>query len=437
MLSLFDVGAGLLRLEPMRTLRRYAARHNGVAPLITLGGQRIWLVSDPYAIDQILRTGRGAFDKAGPIYNRLAGRGRKGAQGVLDGGLFTENDHTLWLAQRSVLTDYLSARNGAAIATSTLRAVQSRARWWDLDRPVCLLDEFVHVSINVLSSHLFGDAAERGVRSEIGRLAPLYFRRMALRVFVPWLPGARVYRQLAQSIDGLIDRVIQAAKAEPECAEGTLLGDLTKLFDLDSLEGARVVKGFIGTMFLAGFDSSAVVQAQACLHLARDQALQRSLRSELDSCLRGQGLTADAVGQLEKLQAFWQLMLHEHPAFRLIFRNVTEPISLQGHQLRKGDQLLIFLDGLHHLGVWQREGIRLDGFIGTLSPQQRLAHRPYGAGPQKCAGELMANTEGLVTLAWLLQNYEWRRPRPNWGGIRQLSMTGGPVDSRVWFVKRS
>lgn len=434
--GMFDRAMGLL--DPMLMIERAALQGNGLARIPLPGKRSYWVVSEPELLDHILVKEAKNFDKSGPVYDVLSQRRLPGdTGGILDGGMFTQNNHVLWRLLRDICNPYFQT---TALDEATLHAIdltRDKLLDWKSGREVQLLPMFKDISMGVLTHHLFGGQIDPATTASISSAAVQYFEKMAWQLVFGLLPtrqltGWNAYDSIGRELGNLLDQIIHEAQSDQDRFRNTILGRLLAAFDVDTPRGRQLVKGSIGTFFLAGVDSTAVVQSWAGMELAQDTVLQTQLRQEVRQSTGRGPIRVEHLAQMEQLAAFWELMLHKHTAFRVIFRNVRDDCQLGEQRVKADDQLLLALHAAHQdPRYWQDDrNLTVEHFLGGLTPEEREAHLPFGRGSKQCIGAPLANRVGLSTLAVILDGWELgtaRRPSTR----RSVGMTSPPLRSAV------
>ena len=435
--SVLDLLGAAVRFDPMFMIERAVRRGKGLARLPLPGERNFWVVSDPALLDQILVVEARYFDKAGPIYNVLAQRHLQGdTGGILNGGMFTQTNQALWRQEREICNPFFRPEALSGATLHALDLTRDHLYDWRSGREVELLPMFKDISMGVLTYHLFGGQIDSHTSARIAKAAAKYFEMMAWQLVFGMAPtrkltGWSTYEKVGAELGELLDQIIKEAQEKPGPFQNTLLGHLLAAFDARTSAGHQLVRGSIGTFFLAGFDSTAVVQTWAGIELAQDHELQAVLRGEVEQVFDRGPIRIEKLAQLEQVTAFWELMLHKHTAFRVIFRNARVDCRLGGQDVKAGDQLLLALHAAHQdPRYWSGENLTVEHFAEGLTASERKVHLPYGRGNKMCIGAPLANRLGVTTLAMILR--DWVLDRPGGASNRRgVGMTSPPVDSTV------
>lgn len=423
-----DVLPAFMRADFMDVPARLALRGGGIGRIAIPGGKRIVAISDPGLLRHIFgldETDKSFTDRRGMIYNHLRQRGPHDEPGdVLDGGPFTEVDREMWerIRRASVFGNVPQlTQNLLGYFTGLLEAERQEKK-----TRIDLLDLLKQAFIYTLSLRLFGKGMQDPGRARLADYAPEYFERMAWQLLFALLPGEKGfgrdrYARIGQALGSVLEEMITTARKDRGKFEGSLLGQLLSEFNASDPTERRIIRGTLGTEVMAGFDSVGVVVAKACRTLAKDTETQRALQNEAIAMPGGGLITYSTVShRLPLTNDFWKQSLHNHPAFRIIFRNVTrdavvtierEGGAFSSYQLKQGDQLLLLIDAAHGQG----------------------AHFPFGEGERICPGRTFANTAGPCLTATLLRHGTISLPRLYLPGMA-LAMTS-PLRSNSFNMR--
>lgn len=404
--------------DPMGILESVTLRSKGQPVRLAPFAPQFVVVGKETLITEVLQNPT-LFDKngerPGSVYALLTQRYLPSdAGGVLYGGSFTQNDPAVLHRQRKVLRKYLSPARLGDVAIEALTYITDHMLDWREDKNVDVLEAFKGASLAALTHHLFGGKVDSETTARIATILPQYFKKMAMQLILGQAPtrnltGWKSYEDLGKEFVGITNALIDRALEDRETFADTLLGDLIEEFGEAtphgfclSQENQRIVVGTIGTIYLAGFDSTAVVATHACLTLAKDLALQDQLVEEFGTVFPDGVIRPEKFSELPLLEAFWRWQLHEHPAFRIIFRNVTRDCKLGGVKLKKDDQLLIMIHGAH-----MQEGNRLtmNDFLNASNKEELKGSLPFGRGTRICPGEAMARELAFAMLIPVLRRY--------------------------------
>lgn len=403
----------LIHGEPAALCAEFARRQGGIAKLPVPGRRQFWIVSQPKAVADVLND-RLTFDKGGPFYQVIS-------RALGEAGLFTTNDEQLWRRLHDAMWPSLRGKQLAEAGVMSLATELwlRRTHSWNLNAPIELFTELKEFSIELLAAYLFGVEVDS---RRLAQQACAVFAGMAGRVFLPAsFPGGQRYARVTHALAAEIDAIIAARRHN--LPSGTLLDAL--LQTEPAFTNAQV-RDQVMTMLMAGHDSTATVLSWALIRLSEDAAFYANLRHDALASVAAPASVVRAI----------RAASHEHPAFPMFPRNVAQSTKLQGHRLRKNDQVVVSIQGLQ-----QMTGLGFEGFIEAdtsgLTPEQREAHKPFGAGRRKCPGEDFAMLTGSTVLTLLLREFDAiRRPISNSSERSRYAMTAPPRDNAAMWLWR-
>ena len=393
------------RRDPLQFLQTLAAR--GPVVEFMLGPQRVFLVSDPAAIEDVLVTNAASFAK---------GRALERAKQTLGEGLLT-SEGTFHLRQRRLMQPAFHKARVATYAESMVRAAVAARAQWQPGVAVELSREMNRLTLAIVSDTLFG--AQVGTQSDTARVQQaitdvMEMFDLVMLPFAEWLvhlplPRMRRYRAARQSLDALIYGIIASRRASGE-DRGDLLSMLLHAQDSEGSGGMtdRQVRDEVITLFLAGHETTANALTWAWVMLARHADVETHLHAELEAVLDGRVPTADDVARLTYTRAVVAETMRLYPPAWTLGRRVLRDYRWDGHQIPAGSLILMSQWIVQRDPRWWPDPTRFDPqrWLGDASTRPRFAYFPFGAGNRVCIGESFAWSEGILVLATLAQ--QWR-----------------------------
>ena len=390
---------------------------------------------------------------------------------LLGDGLLT-SDGALWKRQRRLAQPAFHREKLSAFADLMVtRAGALADRWQREPGPTDLHADLMQLTLMVVGEALFGaELTEDGAKvgpalTEVLRL--FAHRNRSLWLLVPlWVPipsHQRFFRN-REILNGVVDRVIAARRAEGNAGRSDLLSMLMEARDevgtepsprplvnantvpapqQDSAGVARApgatplsiaqrrgegTRGRAGgtpfnqapppamsdlqlrdecmTMLLAGHETTANLLTWTLVLLARHPDIADRLREVIDSVLHGAPPTLEDLPKLGEVERVLKESLRLYPPAWAISRILNEDDELRGFQLPAGSQVLISQYVIQRLpDLWpDPERFDPDRFLEAAEKQRpRFAYFPFGGGPRQCIGKLFAMMEAQLMLVVLLQ----------------------------------
>ena len=382
------------------------ARTFGDFATIRLGPYRIMVVSHPDAIEDVLVTQNRRFIKHFAIRKRT---GR-----TLGNGLLT-SEGEFWrrqrrLAQPAFHRDRIDAY-GLVMAEYADRMIRS----WADNEPRDLHDDLMRVTLEVVGKTLFdadfaGDSADASRAMET--LLKTYTKQVSRLILLPeWVPTPtnRATGRAVRRLDAILYRVVADRRASGE-DRGDLLSMLLKASDPET--GGRMddaqLRDELMTLFMAGHETTANTLAWAFYLLATHPEAEQALHAELDEVLDGRLPEVADLPRLPYTNRVITESLRVLPTVWLLGREATEPTTVGGFDVPKGDTIYMSQWVVHRDPRWfdDPESFRPDRWADGLKERlPRYAYFPFGGGPRLCIGNHFALMEAALMLAAIARRY--------------------------------
>jgi cytochrome P450 len=412
-----------LRADLLGIQRRLAAANGGFARYQVL--RRVFtLVASAEANRRMFVTEPRNYSR-GPQYDNLAL--------LLGRGLIT-TDGTDWRRQRRLVQPLFDKALLTRVAEITAALTTELVDGWDQvrqrDEQVDLLDDTQELAMRVIGMALFG----RDVRGDVfaGRGGPavaaadcfieavrsgfsVAFLRNNSPVPVPlWLPTRlhRRFRAALAAVDGYVYERLDERLADPD-GYHDILADLVRAYGDAAHRSRRELRDQTVTLFFAAFETTAIAMAWTWLLLSENPDAEARLHEELDQVLGGRAVpTAADLKALGVAQQVVQESLRMYPPVYTLTRTAAADDEICGHQLRRGDNIVIPVHALQHMEqYWEQPAAFCpERFAsGRLTDDQRLTYLPFSYGERRCLGASFATTEIVTMLAVAGQRVRLRR----------------------------
>jgi cytochrome P450 len=393
-----------MRRDPLGFLSELAAY--GDVACAGIGRQRLYLVSDPELVREVLVTQGRSFMK---------GRALQEAKRLLGEGLLTSEGERHLNQRRLIQPLFHQDRIDGFGAVMVEEAGRTAGRWSE-GGEIDVAREMTRLTLAVVGKTLFGADVEADAE-EVGRALDEAME-MFDRFFLPFsavldrlpLPRTRRFRAARASLDAIIERMIEDRRSDPS-AHTDLLSMLLAARDEDGGEmSASQVRDEAMTIFLAGHETTAQVLTWAWYLLGENPDIEAMLHEELDAVLSGR---APAVGDLVRLR-YTRAVLAEtmrlYPPAWVVGRRALQDVELGGYMIPAGSIVALSQWVVHRDARWFPEPERCDPqrWLVEHAERPRFAYFPFGGGQRLCIGERFAWMDAMLLLATLASRWRLR-----------------------------
>ena len=217
------------------------------------------------------------------------------------------------------------------------------------------------------------------------------------------LPSNKTVERMNQMFAEIIDK----AGADPEGK--TLLSKMVEAHDGDKLSHQELL-GNVGTLLIAGTDTTSITVSWACYELSHRPDLQASIAAEVERVAPRGVSTAEQVEELKLARAVWNETLRIHsPGPYLILTTLTD-LELAGKTVPAGTNIFC-LDrycSRHSDKTKEILGEDLDAWrperwfdksknLQKFAPLDTLGS--FGYGSRSCLGKHLADLEGTLLIS--------------------------------------
>jgi cytochrome P450 len=228
-----------------------------------------------------------------------------------------------------------------------------------------------------------------------------------------WAPHPAL-RQKKRGANGLKQAVMAMMQERRHLGEEASPPDLlsTLMFTRDPDSGELMsdsqVQDELVTLFIAGHETTAVLLDWTWVLLAQNPVAKAKLQAELNGVLRGRVPTFADLPALPYTGAIVKEVLRLYPPAWFIFRQVIEPVELEGITFPIGSIFFIFPYAAQRDVRWydQPQQFNPDRWLNGL--EQTLpkgSYLPFGLGPRICIGNGFAQMEAQLLLATIAQQF--------------------------------
>jgi cytochrome P450 len=383
------------------------ARTYGDLAHVRLGGEHVFVVSDPRAIKDVLMTHNQNFTKS---------RGLERTKRLLGQGLLT-SEGAVHLRQRRLMQPAFHRERVAKYAATMVDyADRTRRRWAD-GAALDMSQEMNRLTLSVVGKTLFDTDVESQAR-DVGEALTgvmesfwtmmLPFSNVIERLPLPHLRRSRLARA---RLDAIVYGLIRARRTTGE-DRGDLLSMLLLAQDEEDTGRGMTdvqVRDEAMTIFLAGHETTANALMWTWYLLSQSPDVERALHAEIDRVLGRRLPTVADIASLPYVERVVTESMRLYPPAWIIGRRAIQPYAIGGYTLPARSILIMSPWIVHRDARYYADPARFDPdrwmpeFKASI-PQ--FAYFPFGGGPRRCIGESFAWMELVLIVATVAQ--QWR-----------------------------
>ena len=399
-----------LRTGDMRHYEALFARYGNTVRVQSPTRGDMYAAFHPDDIEHILvRKGKN-FPKGA----RYAELGLALGQGLVN----SEGD--LWRRQRRLVKKPFSKASTLDLVPMICRQTEELLQEWDQEAKSNdagfvrdINDDMLDITFRVAGEAFFGTALREHtvVMRESYKYALFTALRRIYAVVNPpigWpLPSHLRFHQAMSRIDDIVYDIIDRTDADAG-GSAHVLAKLKSAIDEETGErmDRRQLRDEINTILTVGHETSSATAVWGLYQISQQPEVHRRLVTEIDEVLGGDDPNKESLDRMPYLDMVFKECLRMMPSVPFILRSPIKDDEIGGYLIEAGSTVAIAPWVTHrHPEFWHHpERFDPERFSGA-SPSHRYAFIPFGAGPRICIGEFMAQIEGKIILAKILQRY--------------------------------
>jgi cytochrome P450 len=321
-------------------------------------------------------------------------------------------------------------RYEAIVEEEVLRETAS----WPEGREFPTLESMRRITLEVILRAIFG--AEGAELQELREVLPPAVAQASLLALLPprwrrdvgpWSPGGR-HSRYRRRYDAAIEALSAKARNDPDFANrGDVLSLMLRArYDDGQPIAESHIADELGTLLLAGHETTATSLAWAMERLCRHPELLERLVAEVDA------------ERSELLQAtVWEVQ-RSRPVIEGYERFTVQRVRLGPWVIPESQLIAVSTVLAHSADERYPHAARFDPDRFGGSPPDGSLWVPYGGGIHRCVGAGFANMEMLVTLRTLLRHFTFTPTHAKGERNRSFSVTTSPSrGGRVVLHRRS
>ncbi len=397
------------RRDPL-TFLPHVARTYGDLARLSFGRQRVYLISRPEWIEDVLVTSASHFGK---------GVALERARRVLGNGLLTSGgaEH---LRQRRLIQPLFHRQHVQGFATAMVKHASRWSETVSVNAEFDMTAQMGGLTLAIVGETLFSSDVQddaddvRGALGDAVAGFALAFVPMVEQLEKLPLPIFRRIREARARLDRIIRKVIaRRRELGADDSRHDLVSMLLAARDPENPHAVGMsdeqIRDEAITIFLAGHETTANAMAWTWHLLASAPTVEARLHAELAAVLGGRLPTAEDVPRLEWTRAVVSESMRLWPPVWTMGRRVLRTHSIDGHAMEAGSLVITSQWVVHHDPRWwgEPQAFTPERWLNPPS-RPKYAYFPFGGGARVCIGESFAWTEAILLLATIAQRWQFR-----------------------------
>lgn len=336
---------------------------------------------------------------------------------IVGNGLATNNDHSSWVRNRSIVSKEFNSRAIQLTMQEIHSIIVEKIKSWMScsEEAVEICEEMKHltfvIACQIFLGKRFSEAEAKKVNEAVHFTSIVTYERIFQLFPLPyWLPIKKniVFNNHFDFLNNLVMGLIKeekdkGIKANPKSILERLVHAVddetkTKLTD-DELRDEVL------TMMLAGHETSAHSLAWTLGLLAKHPEIQERLRNEILTLSNDQ-LSLENILGLTLLQNVLKESMRLYPAFPVLSRKAKEDDTLGPYHIPKETNVVIPIYVLQRSEKFFKDPLVFnpDRFLDS-SIEKNYTFMPFSRGPRRCVAEQFAIVEMSMVIIEILKNF--------------------------------
>ncbi|XP_070576492.1 cholesterol 24-hydroxylase-like isoform X3 [Ptychodera flava] len=370
-------------------------------------------------------------------------------------GLATEVDHDKWLKKRELLNPAFHRKFLMNLMRqfndSADLLIQKLEKCADGKTPVSMLDEFNHVTLDVIAKVAFDLdlnvlAEEETPFVKAIQLCLKAIMRKFMNPLEEYLPfNGHVRREVQEAIRLLRKTGLQeierrlAARHQGEQIKDDILGHILRASDFllnPEFQIENALDEFV-TFFIAGQETTASQMSFTLMELLRYPEIEHRVRTEIDAILNGRmAIQYEDIGRMSYTSKVLKESLRLYPPAGRLLRQTVKDEVFANIRIPAHSVVMLSTFAMSRMEEYFEDPLifnpeRFDQSESIL----KYACFPFSLGPRICIGQNFAQIEAKVLLARLLTafNFTWL---PGQSYDMEDNLTNRPKDGCKTYITR-
>ncbi len=372
---------------------------------------RLYVVSDPELIHQILVTQKNAFQK---VENQMRAIRQLTGNGILS------SSGSFWLRQRRLVQQAFSPQKLKCYADGMVEQTERLLDRWDAmgDKPkVDISLEMIWLTVRITTRAFFGELPRQRIET-LASANQAISDAFSVEMFSLWrspdwmpLPGKSAKRRGIAAYNSEVSALIRERRESNQKADDLLSAVLNAVDEDGSNTGMtdEQARDELLTIYVASHHTTSVALSWLFYFLAKHPEVEQRIVSEVDQVIGDRRIQLSDLPNLKYTEmAIKESMRLQPPAYALFAREALEDVTLGDHWIQKGGWVYIYPYVVHRDPKNFENPERFDPErfsperIGDIKPNTYI---PFGLGPHVCVGSRFAMMEFMLAVPTILRRY--------------------------------
>ncbi|RFU68578.1 cytochrome P450 [Bacillus sp. V59.32b] len=382
-----------------------ASRYGEVAKIRLGPFQKVYLISDPDMIKQVLVTKQKYFVKSKDFH---------ALKTIVGEGLLTSEKET-HMRQRRLIQPAFKRSHISNYGRDMIDITTDYLSKWEDGQERSITQDMMDITLGIISKTMFSLDFKDGysiLGEPIEMAMRMAIKRMRTLIKIPlWIPTKSnlEYKKAMDKLNVVLYNIIEKRRQDHEKHED-MLGILMDARDDEDGVGMTdtQVRDELMTIFLAGHETTANALSWTLYLLSQHPEVEMKLFAEIDRVVGSRNPVPEDFMKLPYTQnIIWESMRIYPPAF-VTGREVDEEVEIRGCHFKKGDTVMVSQYVMHHKPEYFPEPKAFrperfeNNFVKTIPA---YAYFPFGGGPRVCIGNHFAMMEAVLVLATISRRF--------------------------------
>jgi cytochrome P450 len=370
--------------------------------------KQVYVITEPAAIEDVLVNYPRAFIKAYVLRRMKVLFG--------DGLLTAEGDR--WLHNRRLVQPAFKSERMPGFIEFVQVNTEKMASSWRSGEVRDVYPELVDLCLHNLARTMFG-VFDQELEAIVRELVQVCQRVVHEVATVDWRPSPLIYpsrlkrrlKKALETLDAYLGRLLE--QRQREAPRTDFLGLIVSGDGHHPPMSRQQILDESVTMLLAGHETAASALMWCLSLLARHPRHADALAAELAAELKGASPDIPDLDRLDLLRDTLDETLRLYPPTHRIARTVKSPVTVGGHPLKVGAEVVLPQWAVHRSARWYEQPLEFrpdrwtDQFRRDLP---KFAYFPFSGGPRACVGSHFVWFESIVILGYLAQHFRFSLP---------------------------